>query len=252
MTINLHPEARSDVPEMLRQPRRVLTIGAHHDDAEFGCGGTIAGWAREGAEVSMLVITDGSKGTWDESITAAELAAVRREEQRAAAAALGATGELVFLDRVDGELEHDRALQAELCLWIRKLRPDVVLGFDPWKRYMMHPDHRAAGWAVVDAIVAARDHLFFPEQLTGGLTKHRPDALLLWSADEPDHFVDIETTFETKIQALLCHRSQAHSTMQNALDDGRQAFEDRMQEWARRLGEPAGMDLAESFKLMRP
>ncbi len=200
----------------------------------------------------MLIITDGSKGTWDESISAAELAATRRIEQQAAAAALGATGELVFLDRVDGELEHDRALQAELCLWIRRLRPDVVLGFDPWKRYMMHPDHRAAGWAAVDAVVAARDHLFFPEQLTDGLTKHRPEALLLWSADEPDHWVDIGDTFETKMAALLCHRSQAHSTMQDAHEHGPEAFETRMREWAKRLGEPAGIDFAESFRFMRP
>lgn len=254
VTANIHPEARFERPEPLPVPERVLTIGAHHDDAEFGAGGTLAGWAAAGTEISMLVITDGSKGTWDETMTSDHLAGIRRQEQQSAAETIGAKGELVFLDRVDGELEFDRALQAEICLWIRRLRPTIVMGFDPWKRYMMHPDHRAAGWAVIDGVVAARDHLFFPAQLTDGLTKHRPEAMLLWSADEPDYWVDISSTFDAKIDALVCHRSQGHSTMQNAQHDdhGRGEFEQRMRTWAARLGEPVGLPLAESFKLMRP
>lgn len=252
MTANVHPEARFDAAQTLATPDRVLTIGAHHDDAEFGCGGTLAKWSRAGAEISILVITDGSKGTWDPDMTAARLASIRRQEQLEAATALGATGELVFLDRVDGELKHDRALQAEICLWIRRLRPTIILGFDPWKRYIMHPDHREAGWATVDSVVAARDHLFFPEQVRDGWEKHRPDAMLLWSADEPDHWEDISPTFDQKISALLCHRSQARSTMQDAHEEGRDEFIKRMRTWAAKLGEPAGLDLAESFKLMRP
>jgi LmbE family N-acetylglucosaminyl deacetylase len=252
VTASIHPEARFERPERLPTPQRVLTIGAHHDDAEFGCGGTLAKWAEDGAEISMLIITDGSKGTWDESMTAERLAAIRRQEQQEAARVLGAAGRLVFLDRVDGELSHDTALQEELCLWIRRLRPDVVLGFDPWKRYMMHPDHRAAGWAVIDAVVAARDHLFFPHQLDAATSKHRPAALLLWSADEPDYWEDISATFERKIDALLCHRSQAHSTMQGATENGRAEFVERMRVWAENLGRPAGLALGESFKLLTP
>lgn len=249
---SIHPEARFEPPRPLPIPERALTIAAHPDDAEFGAGGTLAAWAEAGTEISMLIITDGSKGTWDSDVTPETLAVIRKEEQADAARALGVRGELVFLDRVDGELVHDRPLQGELCWWIRRLCPDVVLGFDPWKRYMMHPDHRAAGWAVVDAVVAARDHLFFPEQISGGMEKHRPDALLLWSADEPDYFSDISPTFDRKIKALLCHRSQGHSTMQGATDGDGAAFEHRMRTWAENLGRPAGLDLAESFKLLRP
>ncbi len=248
----IHPEARFETVDRLPIPERVLTVAAHPDDAEFGCGGTLAKWAEAGTEISMLIMTDGSKGTWDPSITSETLAVMRKEEQRAAAEVLGVRGRLVFLDRVDGELVHDRELQRELCWWIRHLQPDVVLGFDPWKRYMMHPDHREAGWALIDAVVAARDHLFFPEQLTGEMTKHRPETILLWSADEPDYFSDISATFDRKIEALLCHRSQGHSTMQNAIDGDQTAFENRMRTWAENLGRPAGMDLAESFKLLRP
>ncbi len=252
MTANIHPELRLEPPTPLDTPERVLTIGAHHDDAEFGCGGTLAKWGAAGAEISMLIITDGSKGTWDPDMTAGRLSEIRRREQLESAEVLGASGELVFLDRVDGELQSDTALRAELCLWIRRLRPTVVLGFDPWKRYMLHPDHRQAGWATLDAVVAARDHLFFPDQIGDGWDKHRPETLLLWSADEPDYWEDISATFDRKIDALLCHRSQAHSTMQDAHENGRGAFVERMRTWAEGLGAPAGLALAESFKLMRP
>lgn len=251
---NLYSDARPVAPEPLPTPTRALTIGAHPDDAEFGAGGTLARWAREGCEVSMLVVTDGSKGTWDPDLDPADLVRRRRDEQQRAAAALGATGEVVMLDHTDGELENTMALREELCLVIRRLRPDVVLTHDPWRRYLLHPDHRAAGMGTVDAVVAARDHLFFPHQLTGGISKHRPEALLLWSADEPDLWEDVSSTFDIKIEALLCHSSQGQTTMGDAHEDpsAREAFRERLRQWASRLGEPAGLDLAESFKLIRP
>ncbi|MEZ5140626.1 MAG: PIG-L deacetylase family protein [Acidimicrobiales bacterium] len=159
-------------------------MGAHPDDIEFGAGATLARWAEDGCEVSLLVCTDGSKGTWDADADIAALVATRRDEARAAARQLGATGEVVLLDQVDGELAHDRATTSEIARWIRVLRPDVLLGHDPWKRYRLHPDHRAAGFLVTDALVAARDPHFFREH---GVAHHRPDALLLFEADEPDH-----------------------------------------------------------------
>lgn len=253
MTTNLYPDARPPA-EPLPVPSRVLTIGAHPDDAEFGAGGTLAKWAKGGAEVSMLVVTDGSKGTWDPDLDPVELIRHRADEQRRAAEALGARGEIVMLGHIDGELEYTMELREHLCLWIRRLRPDVVLTHDPWKRYMLHPDHRVTGIAAVDAVVAARDHLFFPQQLTGGLTKHRPQAILFWAADEPDHWEEVSSTFDEKIEALLCHSSQGETTMGDAHSDGpaRQEFESRIREWLARQGEPAGIPHAESFKLVRP
>ncbi|MGH8958821.1 MAG: PIG-L deacetylase family protein [Acidimicrobiia bacterium] len=237
--------------ELLSTPKRALTIGAHPDDAEFGSGGTLARWALDGCEVSMLVVTDGSKGSWDPNIAPDQLARARMEEQEEAAAVLGAKGELVHLGHVDGELEYSMELRRQLCLWIRRLRPEVVLSHDPWRRYMLHPDHRAAGWGAIDGVVAARDHLFFPEL---GLEKHRPEAILLWGADEPDYWEDISSTFDQKIEALLCHSSQAETSMSNADsdEDGRTQFLTRMREWARTQGEAGGLDRAESFKLLRP
>jgi LmbE family N-acetylglucosaminyl deacetylase len=188
---------------------RVLAIGAHPDDIEFGCGAALAKWARGGAHVELLVLTDGSKGTWEPDQDLAALVATRREEQRAAARTLGAQG-VHFLDSVDGELEADRARQEQVCAVIRAARPDVVLGHDPWKRYRLHPDHRHAGQLTIDAIVAARDPHFFP----GAGPPHRPSRLLLFEAEEVDHVEPVtEADVRAKIDALLCHQSQWRSTM---------------------------------------
>ncbi|MFP3914561.1 MAG: PIG-L deacetylase family protein [Actinomycetota bacterium] len=234
----------------LETPERALAVGAHPDDAEFGAGGTLARWAGSGCEVTILVLTDGSKGTWDEGMSTEALVAARRREQEEAAAALGAS-RVIHLDHVDGELANSPALREEICRSIRTLRPDVVLGHDPWRRYMLHPDHRAAGMGLIDGVVAARDHLFFPGQ---GLDKHRPDAVLLWQAQDVDHREDIAPTFEQKVAALLCHSSQSSTTMGDAArsPQAREAFVQRLRDLAARHGQEAGLALAEGFKLIRP
>ena len=193
----------------LPAPHRALAIGAHPDDIEFGAGGTLAGWAAAGTDVHLLVLTDGSKGTWNADDDLERLVTTRIEEARAAASTLaGAT--VHFGGFVDGELESGAATRRVVCATVREVRPEIVLGHDPWQRYRLHPDHRHAGWATVDGIVAARDPHFFPG--LGG-PHHRPDALLLFEADEPNHVESIDATIGQKVDALLCHRSQWRSTM---------------------------------------
>lgn len=197
----------------LPAPASALVVVAHPDDAEFQCGATLAKWARSGALVHHLVLTDGSKGTWDADADQEDLRSRRRDEQRAAAAALGATGEVLFLGEIDGELAPDLGLRGRVAEVIRRLRPAVVLGHDPWKRYRLHPDHQAAGRLVVEGIVAARDPFFHPEQLVEGLEPHRPDALLLFEPDEVNHLeVVTEADVTAKVEALLAHRSQLETT----------------------------------------
>src|SRR5262245_55645748 len=116
----------------LAVPARVLAIGAHPDDIEFGCGATLAKWSAAGSEVSLFVLTDGSKGTWDPSADPAELARVRVDEQAAAAHALGAAA-VLHGGFVDGELENGRDERAEVVAVIRRARPIVLLTHDPWK-----------------------------------------------------------------------------------------------------------------------
>ena len=194
----------------LPTPGRALAIGAHPDDIEFGCGATLAKWAKDGCEIFHLVCTDGSKGSWDPATDTALLVARRQAEQRAAAKVLGGSSEVVFLGWPDGELECGLRQRIQVAAWIRRLRPNVVLAHDPWKRYRLHPDHRNAGFLATDGIVAARDPHFFPELNLG---PHRPDTLLLFESDEIDHIELVDATFDIKISALLEHDSQLESTM---------------------------------------
>jgi LmbE family N-acetylglucosaminyl deacetylase len=248
---NAHGSVRPGATKELDTPAIALAVGAHPDDVEFGCGGTLAKWASRGCLIHHIVCTDGSKGSWDPDIDVRHLVLQRRAEQEEASRRLGGSGDVVFLARVDGELRVDDALRSEIALWIRRRRPDVILGHDPWKRYRLHPDHRNAGFAVTDAIVAARDPHFFPEQ---DLPPHRPKALLLWEADEADHVEDISGFDDVKLQALMAHGSQMRSTMkigsgEDAGDEAK-AFADRLANRHRHNGEPFGVGMAEVFKLI--
>ncbi|MCH7789564.1 MAG: PIG-L family deacetylase [Acidobacteria bacterium] len=230
----------------LATPGSALAIAAHPDDVEFNCGGTLAKWAAQGVTVHHLICTDGSKGTWDPNENLDVLVDTRVVEQRSAAAALGASGDVVMLGRTDGELTSDAGTVEEIALWIRRLRPEVVFGHDPWKRWRLHPDHRAAGQLVCDGVVAARDPHFFAHQ---DEPHHRPDALLLFETDEPNHYEQIETG--AKIAALLEHRSQFVTTMQ--IDDPddisqRDAFAAIISGEARKHGRSIGVRFAEPFR----
>jgi LmbE family N-acetylglucosaminyl deacetylase len=240
---------RVDLPT----PASALAVGAHPDDVEFGCGATLAKWARSGCVVHHLVCTDGSKGSWDPGTDLAELVALRQVEQREAAKALGATGEVAFLGWPDGELESGVRQRWQVAYWIRRLTPEVVLGHDPWKRYRLHPDHRHAGFLTVDAVVAARDPHFFPEQ---ALPHHRPAALLLFEADEPDHVEAVDDgDVDRKLAALESHRSQLRSTM--FVEEGSPGHAEQLASFRARVrdrlgehGALAGIPRGEAFRAL--
>jgi LmbE family N-acetylglucosaminyl deacetylase len=250
MTSGIFDELTSD-RSGLEVPARALTVGAHPDDAEFGAGATLSRWASAGCEITILVVTDGSKGAWDVDIDQSELISRRKDEQRAAADVIGAV-DIVYLDHVDGELEYSTALRAEIASEIRKHRPEVVLTHDPWQRYQMHPDHRATGLATVDGVVSAREPLALSDS---GLHAHRPDAVLLWSADEPDHAEPVsDEWFDRKLDALLCHASQGETTMADVSDDEtkRAAFTERIRTWHAEQGAKLGVGPSEVFKRLTP
>jgi len=233
----------------LSVPRRVLAIGAHPDDIEFGCGASLAKWSDAGAVVHLCVCTDGSKGTWDPDANLRALVSAREEEQRDAAKILGAV-DVRFLRQIDGHLADDLSTRAQVCAAIRELRPDVVLGHDPWRSYRLHPDHRQAGRLVVNGIVAARDPHFFPEQ---GLAPFRPETLLLFEPARVDHVERIDGHLDRKSDALLAHRSQWRSTMGIDDADGRRgadqrgAFVEGVRAEARVAGLRAGVRAGEAF-----
>lgn len=230
-------------------PERALAIAAHPDDVEFECGATLAKWSAAGCVVDHLICTDGSKGTWDENADTAALVGIRQEEQREAARRLGATGTVWFLDAVDGELTSDLDRRREVARIIRLARPTVVFGHDPWKRWRLHPDHRHAGFLAVEGIVAARDPFFFPEL---ELPRHRPETLLLFETEEPNHVEDVSGFTDPKIDSLLAHESQFETTMviTEDPDDETAAFRDRELAQMREMAADLPFEFGEAFHLI--
>ncbi len=244
------PERLTHAPSSnLAVPSSALAIGAHPDDVEFGAGATLAKWAAAGCIVHHLICTDGSKGTWDAAADTAALAVRRRDEQINAARRLAGTaaGEVRFLGGIDGELDSDTATRSSVARIIRELRPAVVLGHDPWKRYRLHPDHRHAGLLACDAVVAARDPHFFRDH---ALAHHRPESLMLWEADVPNHVEDVSGFVETKLSALEAHESQFESTMHAVDDASIEQFRQRVRSRLAGLGAPHGVGAAELFRLI--
>ena len=226
-------------------PERVLAVYAHPDDPEISAGGTLARWADAGAEVHVVVTTRGDKGTNDPDADLDALARLRVEETEAAARVLGIAAHH-HLDHPDGELEDDRALRLELVRLIRTVRPDAVCCPDPTAvffgdAYVNHRDHRATGWATLDAASpAAGNPHYFPELTAAGLATHQVRALYLSGTFEPNVWIDISATLERKIDALFCHASQLVETGD--------WFRDFLREIAVAAGRTAGVQYAEAFR----
>ncbi|MDI3340151.1 MAG: PIG-L family deacetylase [Sphaerobacter sp.] len=219
---------------------RVLIVGAHPDDPDFFCGGTVARWTAAGTVVAYVVVTSGDKGMPDPAADPLAFSRRREAEQEVSARALGVS-DVTFLRLTDGEVFDTLELRARLTAEIRRFRPDLIVTHDPLtRRYRQHPDHRAVGAATLAAAFpACRLATFFPEQVAAGLAPHVVGRALLFGSDQPDTFVDIAPVFERKIAALEQHVSQA-----GAFPGG---LHPRLRRWAEEAGRPAGLALAEAF-----
>ena len=204
----------TDPSENWPEKQHILVILAHPDDPEFFCGASLARWARDGHKISYVLLTCGDKGRNDfnQHIPGDELCALRHNEERAAADVLG-VGDIQFLDRQDGYLVPDLALRRDVVRVIRQAKPDVLVTCDPQNLFatygLNHPDHRAAGQAVLDAVFpASGNELFFPELLEEGLQPHTPKEVWASLTNQPNVTLDVTDTWEIKIRALKEHKSQ--------------------------------------------
>jgi LmbE family N-acetylglucosaminyl deacetylase len=230
----------------------LMAIVAHPDDAEFGCGATLAKYAAEGKRTYIVVCTAGNKGSPDPEMKDEELAALRRREQLAASAELGIT-ETIFLDNPDGELAPTLAFREQLVRQIRAHRPDVILTHDPFRPYSLHPDHRAVGITTTDAVYpTARDAIYFPQHYREGLQPWKVGELWYYGAEQPDFYVDITESFGRKVAALRHHDSQVGRSTELE-----QRLRDRAAEVARERAAKVGkerdgvFELAEAFKAVK-
>ncbi len=208
--------ADTAAPGMWNSPQNILVILAHPDDPEFFCGATLARWARAGHAITSYLLTCGDKGYNDrtkvEDISPDDLCAIRHTEQAAAAKIIGAQA-VHFLDRLDGYLIPDLKLRREVVRIIRQIKPDVLVTCDPQNLYAVyglnHPDHRAAGQVVLDAVFpAAGNAAYFPELLTEGYAPHMPKEVWCSATRQPTVTLDITDTWPVKMQAILEHKSQ--------------------------------------------
>lgn len=218
----------------------VMVITPHPDDAEFGAAGTVAGLVQSGQDAVYVICTNGDKGTSDRQMKPETLAEIRQQEQRAAAETLGVR-EVIFLGYSDQALEYTDELRKRLVRLIRMYRPQTVMTVDPYQRYFWwHRDHRICGEAVMDAIFPfARDHLAYPELLEEGLEPHKVTELLLFNAEQPNYRVDITDTFDLKMAALACHKSQ--------LAEFAPEMGERLRQWSEEMAKGEEFALAEAF-----
>jgi len=242
-------EGPDPTPIALDEPtgvERILVVCAHPDDVDFGVAGSVAVWVKAGIEVSYCIVTDGDAGGSDRSISRADMAVLRREEQRAAAAEVGVS-DVVFLGYPDGRLTPSIELRRDISRQIRLVRPDRLVCQSPermWDRIgASHPDHLAAGEASVCAVYPdARNPFAHPELLDEGLEPYSVPEIWMMAAPGADRVVDVTDTFDRKVAALMCHKSQMTDP---------DAVAQRVRTWARQQAEVAGLPDDASAELFR-
>lgn len=222
------------------KPAQVMVVTPHPDDAEFGVAGTVVHWTREGKDVIYVVCTNGDKGTSDLNMKPEELAKIREQEQLAAAKLLGVR-EVIFLRHPDQSLEDTPEFRKELVRLIRMYRPETVVTAAPYRGYIWHRDHRITSRVTLDAVFPyARDFLAYPDLLEEGLQPHKVKEVLLWGSEDPNYRSNITDTFDIKIAALRCHKSQIS-------DNPSSKLKEQMRERHKMLAQEEDYELAEAF-----
>lgn len=228
-------------------PERALVVMAHPDDADFSCAGTVALWTDAGTEVVYLMVTDGEAGGDELTLDSAEIGAMRREEQRRAAAEVGVK-DVRFLGYPDGRVEATLDLRRDISRVIRQVRPQRVIIPSPERDWdsvaASHPDHMATGEAAMNAVFpdARNPHAHRELLAEEGLAPWTVSEV--WVIGSPGHHTDITEVFERKVAALAAHESQISDIAE---------LEPMLREWmganAAGAGLPEG-SLAEVFRVV--
>jgi LmbE family N-acetylglucosaminyl deacetylase len=195
--------------EAFADVKRLIVVAAHPDDLEVVCGGTIALLADRGVEIFSVNCTLGDIGTQVRDVERHDLASTRLAEAEDAAKLLGVKS-THNLGHHDGELVADLTVRAQLAQLYRQTQADTLFTFDPYWAGQVHPDHRAAGQAAIDAYMPSKMPLYHPEQLIEpGMELGRLERIFLFSTDRaPDICIDISAVQSRKFAACLAHKSQ--------------------------------------------
>ena len=205
----------TEQPDNWQTPQNILVVLAHPDDPEFFCGATLARWARAGHHITYLLLTCGDKGfnpTTHPEMTPDKLCSIRHEEQYAAAKVIGAEA-VHFMEYPDGYLTADLDTRRAVVREIRRFKPDILLTCDPQTLFAIyginHPDHRACGQVVLDAVFPAAGNVaYFPNLMDEGFEPHMPKEIWCSLTNQPNAAVDVTATWDIKMQAVLQHKTQ--------------------------------------------
>jgi LmbE family N-acetylglucosaminyl deacetylase len=249
----------------------VLVFAAHADDTEFFAGGTVARFAAEGRDVYEVIATDNGRGSFDMD-QAALVAQSRDREAREAARVLGKK-DVFFLGYPDGFLEDTRrtVLREQFMRFVRRIRPAIVMSFDPFAPYEPHPDHRAVAFAAMEAVSFGHMPLFHPEHRADGLLPHLAGETWYFAKNprETNRVVDVSEYIDRKVDALCAHESQMRLTIGDIRmsiqvsgegsdllplldrDDYRPAIDLFIRQWAASVGGRSGCAFGEEFRVER-
>lgn len=229
--------------EAFADVKRLIVVAAHPDDLESMCGGTIALLVARGVEVFSVNCTLGDIGSQEGTVLRPALAARRIEETEAAAKLLGLQAHF-HLEHHDGELVPDLTLRAQIARLYRITGADTLFTFDPYWTGQIHPDHRAAGQAALDAYMPAKMPLYHPAQLReSGAALGKVERIFLFATDrDPDIYIDVEEIYAKKVAATLAHKSQFPNGEEDVA---------WMRELDRTAAEVIGVTYAERFKAVR-
>jgi LmbE family N-acetylglucosaminyl deacetylase len=228
--------------EAFDEVRRAIVVAAHPDDLECCCGGVVSLLVARGVEVFSVNCTLGDIGAQEGGTVRPALAAARLRETEDAARLLGLAGAF-NLGHHDGELLPDLELRAQLARLFRITQADTLLTFDPHWPGQIHPDHRAAGQAALDAYMPSKMPLYRPEQLREpGAALCRLQRVFLFSTERDlDVCVDVTGVYEAKLAACIAHASQ--------FPQGEESLA-WLKEIDTRAGQRIGVPYAEAYRTM--
>jgi LmbE family N-acetylglucosaminyl deacetylase len=226
--------------QAFEEVERLIVVAAHPDDMETLCGGTIAQLTQRGVKVFSVNCTLGDIGTQEREVIRPVVATTRLTEADEAARHLGIE-QTYNLGHHDGELVADLELRAQIARLYRVTQADTLWTFDPFWTGQIHPDHRAAGQAALDAYMPSKMPLYRPEQLNEpGTCLGCLKRVFLFATDrDPDIFIDVTGVYPTKLAGAMAHRSQ--------FPNGEESLE-WMKELDQQRGQVIGVTYAESFK----
>ena len=188
--------------------KTILAVGAHPDDIEFSCSGTLLKFKEKGYDIYYVVATNGENGFKLGHKPKEQRIAIRHKEQLASAKKLGVK-KVFFLNYRDGFLIYDNKLREKLVKIIKKVKPEIIFSFDPANRdfesvNLNHRDHRQIGEAVFDSVFAAKNNLMYKGE------PHRISFFYFFGSNSriANHFEDITAFINRKLEILSEHKSQ--------------------------------------------